>query len=108
MSLESTEYREQRSTRANSSLCSLNSLSSLNSLNSLITTHHRRQGQSITTHLPSLTLSQSHMSQGAGYVTSVTRCDKAGRYLAPRCSLKIPILLGKLTFFPYLCTIMRA
>ena len=99
---QSTEYREQRSTRANSSLCSLNSL------NSLIATHHRKQGHSITTHLPSLVLSQSHMSQGVGYVTSVTRCDKARRYLAPRCSLKIPIVLGKLTFFSYLCTIMRA
>ena len=105
--VQRTEYRVQRiensasrGTCANSSLCSLNSL---NSLNSLITTHH-----SITTHLPSLVLSQSHMSQGVGYVTSVTRCDKARRYLAPRCSLKIPILLGKLTFFAYLCTIMRA
>ena len=83
MSLESTEYREQstensapKTTRANSSLCSLNSLISLislNSLNSLIARHH-----STTTHLLSLTLSQSHMSQGVGYVTSVTRCDKQG------------------------------
>ena len=108
MSLERTEYRVQSTegTRANIALCSLNSLYSLislTSLNSLIARHH-----STTTHLPSLVLSQSHMSQGVGYVTSVTRCDKARRYLAPRCSLKIPILLGKLTFFSYLCTIMRA
>ena len=103
--VQRTEYSASRGTRANIALCSLNSL---NSLNSLIATHHRKQDLSTTTHLPSLTLSQSHMSQGVGYVTSVTRCDKARRYLAPRCSLKIPILLGKLTFFPYLCTIMRA
>ena len=62
---QSTEYSAQRSTRANIALCSLNSLYSLNSLNSLIARHH-----STTTHLPSLTLSQSHMSQGVGV------CDK--------------------------------
>ena len=101
--VQRTEYSASRGTRANIALCSLNSLYSLNSLNSLIARHH-----STTTHLLSLTLSQSHMSQGVGYVTSVTRCDKARRYLAPRCSLKIPIVLGKLTFFSYLCTIMRA
>ena len=118
---QSTEYRVQRTetsasrgTCANSSLCSLNSLNSLNSLtslislNSLLARHPWKQDLSTTTHLPSLTLSQSHMSQGVGYVTSVTRCDKARRYLAPRCSLKIPTVLGKLTFFSYLCTIMRA
>ena len=61
------------STRANISLYSLYSLNSLNSLNSLIATHHRKQGLSTTTHLPSLTLSLVTLSQGVGYVT---RCDK--------------------------------
>ena len=61
---QSTENRVQSTegTRANIALCSLNSL---NSLNSLIARHH-----STTTHLLSLTLSQSHMSQGGGV------CDK--------------------------------
>ena len=113
--VQSTEYRVQRTAlRGVLALTSLlfSKLSKLPKLLNLPNLPNRQtplEAGPEHYNLPTLfdLVTKSHVT-GGGVCDKCDTMWQAGRYLAPRCSLKIPILLGKLTFFSYLCTIMRA